>query len=337
MSFSAVIAIVALSQSDWVRRWFAPRQEPWRTRALRNLAMLLLTGIVIEIVLMPIALYHFHRAGAYGALANVVAIPLMTLVIMPLVAVALALDLVGAGAPVWWVAGQALSMLIGLAHLISSQPGAVTKLPAMGLGSFLLFAIGGLWLALWRHRVRFVGLVPASIGALQLALLTPPDVLVSGDGRHVGITDPETSQLIVLRETSSDFVRDNFTEGAGMGGETIALSQWPDANCNSDFCVATLHRREHDWRLLISRGRDMVPERALAATCYRVELVIADRWLPSSCKPRWLKIDRAYLAHTGGVTVDLGKRETRTVAQDQGLHGWWRQPKPRSQRKDGQD
>ena len=59
--------------------------------------MLLLTGVVIEIALMPIVLFHFHRAGLYGALANVVAIPLVTFVSMPLIALALLLDVVGAG------------------------------------------------------------------------------------------------------------------------------------------------------------------------------------------------------------------------------------------------
>ena len=48
---------------------------------------------------MPIALFHFHQAGLYGALANIVAIPLTTFVMMPLEALALLLDLVGLGAP----------------------------------------------------------------------------------------------------------------------------------------------------------------------------------------------------------------------------------------------
>ena len=32
-------------------------------RLLRGLFGLLLTGLVVEIALMPFALYHFHRAG----------------------------------------------------------------------------------------------------------------------------------------------------------------------------------------------------------------------------------------------------------------------------------
>jgi len=332
MSFSAVIAIVALSQSAFVRHWLAPRPEAWTMHALRHLAMLLLTGVAIEIVLMPIALYHFHRAGAYGAIANVVAIPLTTLVIMPVIALALTMDLFAAGAPAWWLADKAISLLLGLAHTIEAQPGAVSRMPAMGLGGFLLFAAGGLWLALWHRPIRLAGLVPAAAGALQLAFLTPPDIMISGDGRHVGVNDPDTGRLVVLRDTKSSFVRENLTESAGMSGEPLTLDQWPAALCNSDFCVATVTRQDRAWRLLIARGRNMAPERALAAACERADIVIADRWLPRSCRPRWLRVDRASLARTGGMTINLANGEVRTVSDGQGVHGWWREPEPRRPR-----
>jgi competence protein ComEC len=112
MSFAAVIAIVALHGARPVRDFLAPREEGWPAWLARRTAMLLLTGIVIEIALMPIVLFHFHRAGTYGAMANVVAIPLVTFVSMPLIALALLLDVVGAGAPVWWLAGKSLEVLL---------------------------------------------------------------------------------------------------------------------------------------------------------------------------------------------------------------------------------
>lgn len=65
----------------------------------RAFAATLLTGIVVELALMPIALFHFHKAGMLGAFANLVAIPLTTFVVMPMEALALLLDLVGLGRP----------------------------------------------------------------------------------------------------------------------------------------------------------------------------------------------------------------------------------------------
>ena len=91
MSFAAIVAIVALHENPRVQAWFSRRDEGWPAKARpRRCFALVLTGLAVELALMPIALFHFHKAGLYGALANVVAIPLTTFVIMPLEALALA-------------------------------------------------------------------------------------------------------------------------------------------------------------------------------------------------------------------------------------------------------
>lgn len=336
MSFGAVLAIVALGTSEPLRRFLAPREESLALRGLRHLAMILLTGVVIDLALMPIGLYHFHRAGIYGAAANVVAIPLTTFVVMPLVATALILDLVWAGWPVWWLAGHAIDLLIGLAHWIASRPGAVTVLPAMGTAPFLLFISGALWLGLWTGRVRFLGLAPAGAGALMLATIAPPEVLITGDGHHVGLVSEDGERLFVLRDSRSDYVRDNLRELAGIEGEPIAVAQWPDTRCNQDFCTIPMVRRGRTWNLLVALGRDAVPERALAAACDKADIVVADRWLPAACHPRWLKADRGTLSRTGGLALDLERGRIVTVAEGEGEHGWWRpegRPSARQERK----
>ena len=74
----------------------------------------------------------------------------------------------------------------------------------------------------------------------------------------------------------------------------------------------------------MARSRDLVEEGALAAACERADIVIADRFLPRSCQPRWLTADRRFLAREGGTAVYLADERVRTVAQSQGEHGWWK-------------
>ena len=294
MSFSAVIAIVALHNAEPVKRFLAPREESWFARTGRRAFMLLVTGFVIEIALMPIVLFHFHRAGVYGALANVIAIPLVTFMSMPLIAIALALDSVGLGAPAWWLAGKSLDLLVAIAHFTSAQPGAVKLFPQMTLPTIALFVAGGLWLALWRGRARLLGLLPAALATAMLLATPVPDILITGDGRHVGVTG-EDDRLLVLRDTRSSFTRDNLLELAGVEGETVPLADWPGARCSRDFCTLTLERGSRDWHILMSRSSDIVAERALAAACERSDIVVSERWLPRSCEPRWLKADPRHL------------------------------------------
>lgn len=323
MSFCAVLAIVALHGAEPVRRFLAPREESWAARMGRRLIMLFATGVAIEAVLTPIVLFHFHRAGVYGAFANVLAIPLTTLAIMPLIALALVLDLAGVGAPAWWLAGQALELLLGIAHFAAAQAGAVRLMPQIGTGATLLYVAGMLWLALWRGSLRVWGLLPAALaGAVMLA--TPvPDLLVARDGRQIGIPLAD-GRLAVLRE-GEGYALDSIREAAAVGGEPVALDAVLGADCNADFCLMSLRRGARDWSVLVARGKSYVEAVPLLRACAAVDIVIAARTLPRGCVPRWLKADRRFLAENGGLALYLDRPPRLvTVGQGQGEHGWWR-------------
>lgn len=327
MSFSAVLAIVALHSSGPVRAFLAAREENWFKRTGRGVVMLFITGLLIEIALMPIVLFHFHRAGLYGAFANVLAIPLVTFISMPLIAIALLFDIVGLGAPFWWLAEGSLNLLLRLAHFTSSQPGAVKLMPQMSGLAIACFTLGGLWLALWNGRARLFGFVPA-VAATAMLLTTPiPDILIGREGRHVGITmiaEDGSRRLLSLRDSRSSYSRDNLLELSSVTSDPIPLADWDGARCSSEFCVITLDRGGREWSLLLARNRELVEERSLAAACERADIVVADRYLPQSCAPRWLKADRGMLERSGGLAIDLEGENITAVATGQGEHGWWR-------------
>lgn len=323
LSFAAVTAIIALHEHPRIKTMFMLREESLLRRAGRFIFALFLTGLVVEIALMPIALYHFHKAGLYGALANIIAIPLTTFVIMPLEALALVLDSVGLGAPVWWLCEQALSSLIALAHFVSSRPGAVTMLPTMKVIAFGLVLLGGLWLCLWRERWRYWGLAPAFVGGLIIASTRAPDIYITGDGRHVGIRNDQ-GELAMLRTSSGDFIRDMIRENAGVEGESQALEDWPNADCNSDSCLVTLRQDGRDWQILATRSSHYISALALSAACRRADIVVSGRWLPASCQPRWLKADRRLLSQVGGMTINLENQKISTALGWTGRHQWTR-------------
>lgn len=323
LSFAAVTAIIALHDHPRIKALLMLREEHMLRRIGRFLLSLFLTGLVVEIVLMPIALYHFHKAGLYGALANIIAIPLTTFLIMPLEALALLLDSVGLGAPAWWLCEQALAGLIGLAHFVSTRPGAVTMLPTMPVAAFGLLLLGGLWICLWREKWRYWGLVPALAGTLLVATSRAPDLYVTGDGRHVGIRN-ERGELAMLRTRSGDFIRDMIRENAGVDGDVQALEDWTHANCNKDACLVTIAMEGRDWQIMATRSNHHIPVLALSAACRRADIVISERWLPAACQPRWLKIDRELLSQVGGITIDLENQEIATARGWTGDHQWTR-------------
>jgi competence protein ComEC len=323
LSFAAVTAIVALHEGGRVRGWFSPREEGLAARTLRAFAALLATGIVVELTLMPIGLFHFHKAGLYGALANIVAIPLTTFVVMPLEAGALLLDAVGLGAPLWWLCGLALDILLWIAHTTAHAPGAVSALPAMPRAAFGLMAGGGLWIALWRTRARWAGVLPFAVGAIWAAMTPAPDLIVTGDGRHLAIRSRDGGYAL-LRERAGDYVRGLLAETGGVDGELPVLDDVPGTRCNSDLCLATIERDGGPRRVLATRSGYLVEPLPLIRLCRTVDVVVSERRLPKSCRPRWLKLDRSYLSRSGGVTVRFAPAAVQSVAGQSGAHPWVR-------------
>ncbi|MBY8829416.1 ComEC/Rec2 family competence protein [Hephaestia mangrovi] len=325
LSFAAVTAIVALHEHPAVRRWVTKRDEPLWRRLLREAGGLLLTGLLVEAALAPIAFYHFHREGMYGAIANIVAIPLTTFVVMPFEALALLCDTVGLGAPVWWLVGVAMRGLLWIAHTTADAPGSVQMLPLMPAGAFALIVFGGLWLALWRTRVRRLGLVPLAIGAAW-ALATPaPDLLVTGDGQHVALRT--ASGIAILRERSGDYTKAMLSESGGVDSdeEPATIAALPNAQCSRDACIVDHHAGGRVWRIMATRSGYLIPIDDLAAVCRNADIVISERWLPSRCRPRWLKLDSHLLRQTGGLAISLARGRIASVTTP-GDHHPWRDP-----------
>ncbi|WP_246332105.1 ComEC/Rec2 family competence protein [Sphingomonas chungangi] len=322
LSFAAILSIVALHELQWTRRTFEKREEPWLRRLLRELAALLLTGLVVEAALAPIAIFHFHRAGLYGAAANIVAIPLTTFVIMPAEALALIADCVGLGAPFWWVTGRALALLLWIAHSVGSLPGAVTFVPTMSRAAFALIAVGGLWLALWRTRARLLGLLPIAAGAAMTLATHPADIFITGDGRHLAVRGLD-GRVALLRERTGDYMRDTLSEISGReGDDAIALDDLPGAVCGPDSCTATLIRDNRVWHLLATRSAYRIDRAAMEPACAAADIVASDRRLPDWCRPRWLKADPNLLAKTGGLAIRLVDPGVTSVAELQAAHPW---------------
>lgn len=303
LSFAAVTAIIALHESPAIQRFFARRAEPLAVGWARGFAGLLITGVVVEFALAPIALFHFHKAGLYGALANVIAIPLTTFVIMPAEALALLFDGVGLGGPFWWVTEKALSLLIGVAHFVAEAPGAIATLPRVPPWGFALAVGGGLWVLIWRTRWRWWGAAPLLAGLAALAVQPRPDLLVTSDGRNIAAAMPGGGYAL-LRDRAGDFVRETMSEAAGVDAPLGALADLGHVECNPDFCRWS----QGGWTILASRGHDRIEGAEMADACAAADVVISDRWLPHECAGRWLTVDRDSLAASGGLAIYLSEK-----------------------------
>lgn len=326
LSFAAVTAIVALYQSPLGRKFSAPGEHRFATRLFRGAAALLVTSLVAELALGPIAIFHFNQMGLYGMVANLVAIPLTSFIILPLLVLALFMDAVGLGMPVYWMLGHAIEALIRIAEVTAAVPGAVTRLPSMTGWSLAFIVCGGIWLCLWETRRRWLGAGVAMAGIAAMLAARPPDIMIDGQGKHVAVID---GGIALLRPRAGDYVRSMWQDAAGMA-DSGNLDSLDAARCTVDSCTARIVAGGRGWSLLATRSTTFIDRDSFAPACAQADIVVSDRRLPDWCTPRWLKLDRTMLAKTGAMTIWLGSGRIRTVADEDGQHPWAEHSNPAS-------
>ena len=133
MSFAAVIALVALYE------WFASRSRPslsdvsafWRILHKGSVLLLgaALTTLVASVAIAPFALYHFHRITRYGLIANLIAEPLVSFLIMPMALLSLIAMPFGLEAWPLKAMGFGIDLMVGVGKWVAGWPGAVSVLP----------------------------------------------------------------------------------------------------------------------------------------------------------------------------------------------------------------
>ncbi len=126
---------------------------------------IVLSTVVASLAVAPFAAYHFHKSQQFAILANLVAIPICNLVVMPaglatLVVMPLGLEALPLAVMAWGIDGDDL----GGDNWSAALPGAVVHIPAISDWAFGLMVAGGIWLALWRTRWRALGLGVAACG-----------------------------------------------------------------------------------------------------------------------------------------------------------------------------
>ncbi len=133
----------------------------------------------------------FGQVSLVGFAANLVAIPLVTLVITPLALLG------GLIAPLWLLAARVVDLLVDWLHWLASWPLAVWSAPAAPLWAQLAALLAALLLVLplpWRMRLMAL--------PLALPLLLPPRVLPAEGQFTLTVVDVDQGTAVLLRTAS---------------------------------------------------------------------------------------------------------------------------------------
>ena len=193
LSFAATIALIA---------GYAPAERFLRDKGLSGwlvpVAMMVVTSGMAGLATAPFSAATFNQMTAYGLLANLLTVPVMS-VLMGAGVVAALLAPVGLAAPALVVMGWAAQWILAVAHWIAGLNGAITPVPQPGPWVIPLISLGALWVILWQGRARLLGLATLALALGLWGMVERPVLLISSDGVLAGVLRPQGRALSASR------------------------------------------------------------------------------------------------------------------------------------------
>jgi len=320
MSFAAVIGLVALYEWVSARKdhrlldvsvlWRGAR---WSGALLTGIAA---TTLVAGTAITPFAIYHFHRMTHFGLVANMIAAPLVSLLIMPMALMTLIAMPFGLEAWPLYAMGFGIDIMVGAAQEVASWPRAVSILPSISGTALVLMVLGGLWLCLWHTRMRAAGLVLIALG---LALAPPshrPDVLVERDGATAALRS-DSGNLVFPPATAASYSVDSWLLADGDDRDAKQAAGEDAFRCDPFGCIG------------IVKGKTVALVRhpgALEEDCRVADIVIVPFTIGTKCRAARVVVDRRMLKAEGAhaLYIDGLSIRTETVARARGDRPWSR-------------
>ena len=288
MSFAATTALIAVFGALRDRRiglgprWLAP------------VAGVAISSLVAGLATAPVAAAHFNTLAHFGLPANLLAVPVMGVVVIPGAVGAALLAPLGLEAVGLEAMGLGLRWILAVAHWAADLPGAQGHVPSPGPAVLPLFALGMLFVILWQGWARLAGLAPAAMAALLWAGAERPAVLVADNGALVGVMTGQGRALSKPR--GAGFVAGIWLENDGdAADQATAAARWSPGG-----------GRLRSLKLGSRKVIHVTGKRAAAdlAGCSAREVVIAP--VPLALKGPCLVLDPPRLKRTGAVALGPG-------------------------------
>jgi competence protein ComEC len=319
MSFAAVTALIA--SHELLVRVLGRNSRPHPVmHVFKFFGEIIASTLIASVAVAPFAAYNFHQSQQYAVLANMIAIPICNIVVMPaalaaMVLMPFGLEVIGLKPMGWGIEG-----MTWCADIVGALPGAVGHIPAIPAIAFVLMLSGGIWLALWRTRVRLLGASLIVLGFITTPWMARPDVLIGQKGTLVAVRDA-SGKLSSLPAHGSKYDLQRWLEYDG-DGRTARDAQGGSAfSCDAVGCIARV------------KGATVAVARhpaAIADDCLNADILILDEPKPSDCAVPGTVIDVFDRWRNGAYALYLDRDDNspephvrlETVAAHRGVRPW---------------
>jgi competence protein ComEC len=302
MSFAAVAGLIAFAVHiqnkppditgipvlSWFRRW--GNHFVWATM------LLIITTVIATLATAPFSVYHFQTLNPLGIIGNALALPFISLIVMPGAVLGVTLYPVGLDLPIWWGMGVAVKYVLIIAAWIASFENASVVIPAISGVALLCFVLALLMSTLLKTFLRWSAILPLIVGYILAYQALTWDILIDRDGQGAAVKGADGHLIMMGRP--SGFVKEQWLKASGDSRKLNDKTLTKNLNCDHLGCTLTtvsghvvsyINRRE-----------------AFADDCKRAHVIITNVYAPSYCIGEHI-FDRKRLSNTGSVAIKLHK------------------------------
>jgi len=333
MSYAAVAALIA--GNDLWRR-YRPESEPqlrgrfqpgFMERAVRAMLLAFLgivaTTILASFATAPFSAFHFHRLNPYGLIGNALAIPLVSLVVMPTAVIGTLLLPFGLDGIVWFVMGEGIRGVLFVAEKVAGIEGAAPPVPKAPGYLFGMLVIALLVLVIFRSPLRFLSIPLVILWAILLRATPLPDLMISPDGRMALFREADGRYTLLSPASPSSFTLQQWLPALGDARQPSDPTLKQGTRCDKMGCTGTL---ADGRRIALS----LTPE-AARLDCQRAQIIITPANADQAfCGPERLLLAQASLARYGAqrITLDDGRVAHRETSLNPNAIRPWRKTPP---------
>lgn len=304
MSFAATLALIAvygaLSTSTVMWRWrlrlrrgqMGPGRLSWAFRPLTLVGGIALTSLIAGLATAPFAAYHFSVSNPLGLIGNVLALPLVSLIIMPAGLLALLLTPFALEGVPLAVMGFGIDQVMVVARWVSAIDASRVAIPAITPQTLVLLTLAGCLAAFFIGKARLVALPVLALIPVLGPMQPTPSLLVERSGATVAYAVGDRERWLDRSVTrGSTFSVEMWRQRLAIPETNAPISNWV---CDPLGCVLRLtdgtsvaHVREPD---------------ALVEDCALATILITPLSAPEGCTAP-LIIDRTTLRNHGAVAL----------------------------------
>ncbi len=195
MSFSAVMILLSCYNTEppFCKKYYI----------FRYIYMNIYSSFMVSVIIAPVAMKSFFTFSVYSVIANLMVVPMMSFIVMPLTFFSLIFIFLSYAKWPLYLLSFFIKIIIEISSYISQLPLAVYYHGYIGDMNMFIFILGLFWFSIFRSRVRLAGIYVMVISIILIVLSSKPNIIIDCRRQLVAIKEKKEYVIYGQKITKS--------------------------------------------------------------------------------------------------------------------------------------